>query len=123
MNKAYGGCVFDEWLLCLRNDNGYKLQAYEGPRMGIIQHAVNRDLQPLSALLEENACGVGDFEFVPDGRGTQFDAFVVVGEELVLICNSSDKSMEEIKLAGNWLKAQRPFFTMCEGFRADPLKV
>jgi len=63
----------------------------------------------------------GDFEFARHASGTHFDAFMVLGDELYLICNNTTQSINGITKDSRWLNAQVPFAELTERFRANPL--
>ena len=53
--------------------------------------------------------------------GTGIEAFLVLGNDLFLICNNTRESMESITKNPGWLKAQIPFVELAEAVRANPL--
>jgi len=66
---------------------------------------------------------IGDFEFARHGVGTGFEAFIVLGDGLYLICNNTVQSMDGITKDPLWLSAQVPFAEMSDRFRSDPLRL
>jgi hypothetical protein len=69
----------------------------------------------------EGEYAVGDFEFARHGVGTRFESFMMIGENLFLICNNTTSSMDMIAKEPTWLSAQVPFVELSEKFRASPL--
>jgi hypothetical protein len=63
----------------------------------------------------------GDFDFARHAGGTHFDAFMVLGEEIYLICNNTTQSINGITKDSRWLAAQVPFAELTDKFRASPL--
>ena len=64
---------------------------------------------------------VGTFEFARNNVGTGFEAYMVVGNGLYLICNNTVQSMDTIARDPQWLGAQVPFVELSEQFTASPL--
>ena len=81
------------------------------------------DLGALRSELLDSKYSIGDFEFARHGVGTGFEAFVVLGEGIYLICNNTRASMDEITRDPKWLNAQVPFAELSEAVRLDPLAV
>jgi hypothetical protein len=121
MNERYGGVVFDEWVIVSFAEAKEKILAYSGPRREHFKNNFSNDVKAVQGELHALKHITGDFEFARHAAGTHFDAFVVIGKELFLICNSTNRSMQEITKHANWLNAQVPFAAMSEKFRADPL--
>jgi hypothetical protein len=63
----------------------------------------------------------GEFFFERDASGTKFDAMLVLGEGLFLICNNTAEGMSEITAEPKWLGAQKSFLKLSEKFRTHPL--
>lgn len=72
-------------------------------------------------LTEKN--NVGDFEFARHGVGTGFEAFMVLGEGIFLICNNTVQSMDGITQDPLWLGAQVPFVELSDKVREEPLEL
>jgi hypothetical protein len=64
---------------------------------------------------------VGDFEFARHGVGPAFEAFMVLGRGVYLICNNTVQSMDSITKDPLWLAAQVPFVELSEKVRGNPL--
>jgi hypothetical protein len=123
MNDLYGRVVFDEWVIISLAQHKARILFYVGPRNDAFLKNFATDLGSLRAELLDSKYSVGDFEFSRHGVGTGFEAFVVLGEGIYLICNNTNASMEEITRDPKWLNAQVPFAELSEAVRPDPLKV
>ena len=121
MDELYMGPVFDEAIIVEMGGGAPRMLYYQGPREGEIGRSFSDDVRGLKAALGRPGYGVGDFEFTREGEGEAYDAFLVLGEGLYLICNNTSKSTTQITADASWRKAQRPFVEMGELFRADPL--
>jgi hypothetical protein len=121
MNDLYGKVVFDEWVIISLVQDQARILTYLGPRNDAFLKNFANDLGGLRAELLDAKYSVGDFEFARDGAGTKFEAFMVLGEGLYLICNHTKSSMNEIVKDARWLKAQVPFVQLSEQVRSHPL--
>jgi hypothetical protein len=121
MNALYSSPVFDECAVLSLNDLGGRILTYNGPRKDDFQKNFARDFEALRAELASQQFGIGDFEFARQGAGTRFDAFLVLGRGLYLICNNTRASMEDITKDARWLEAQVPFVELSDKFRGNPL--
>ena len=121
MNAGYGGTVFDEWAVVSLERNRARILHYAGPRNDEFLKNFVADLGPLRTALLDAKYGVGDFEFARHGTGTGHEAFLVLGNDLFLICNNTRESMETISKNPRWLKAQVPFVELAEAVRSNPL--
>ncbi len=121
MNSRYKKVVFDEWAVVSLAHKKSRILHYLGPRNDDFLKNFANDLGVLRAELVKEKRGVGDFEFARNGVGTLFEAFLVLGEGLFLICNKTDNSMDGITKDPLWLDAQVPFVELSDQFRADPL--
>ena len=121
MNAHYGSVVFDEWAVVSLERNRARILHYTGPRNDEFLKNFVADLGALRTALLDEKYGAGDFEFSRDGVGTGFEAFLVLGNDLFLICNNTRESMEAIAKNARWLKAQVPFVELAETVRANPL--
>jgi hypothetical protein len=121
LNELYRQPVFDEWAIISTLDKKGKILTYTGPRKDEFQKHFAADLGSLRSELLSTRYGLGDFEFARHGVGTQFEAFLVVGEGLFLICNNTSKSMAMIARDPLWLSAQVPFVELSDKFRSNPL--
>ncbi|MSU59764.1 MAG: hypothetical protein EXS35_16620 [Pedosphaera sp.] len=121
MNARYGSTVFDEWAVLTLNEQGGRIIGYSGPRKDDFNQNFSADLDGLRAELVSRQFGVGDFDFARQARGTHFDAFLVVGRGLYLICNNTHASMDAITKDARWLAAQVPFVELSDKIRANPV--
>ena len=122
MNVLYGSVVFDEWAIVLLVDGTGNIRAYSGPRKENFQASFSADIETLKTELLAMKHLAGDFEFARHGSGTRFDAFMVLGEGLFLICNNTTQSIDGITEDPRWFGAQVPFAELAERFRAGPLE-
>ena len=123
MDAHYGGVVFDEWAVISLAENKARVLAYLGPRHDAFLKNFASDAGALRRELHDRKYGVGDFEFERHGAGTVFEAFMVLGAGLYLICNNTRDSMDNIAKNPNWLTAQVPFAELSERIRPDPLVI
>jgi len=123
MNDLYGRVVFDEWVVISLAHHKARIRFYFGPRNDVFLKNFATDLGGLRAALLDSTYNIGDFEFARHGTGTGFEAFVVLGEGLYLICNNTKASMQDIARDPKWLNAQVPFAELSEAVRLDPLLV
>jgi hypothetical protein len=123
MNDLYGRVVFDEWVIVSLLQQKARILFYVGPRNDDFLHNFAADLGALRAELLDSKYSIGDFEFSRHGVGTGFEAFVVLGKGIYLICNNTHASMEEISKDPKWLNAQVPFAELSEAIRPDPLVI
>lgn len=123
MNDLYGRVVFDEWVVISLARHKARILFYVGPRNDDFLKNFASDLGALRAELLDTRYSVGDFEFSRHGVGTGFEAFVVLGEGIYLICNNTQASMEDITRDPKWLNAQVPFAELSEAMASDPLTV
>lgn len=121
MNDLYGRVVFDEWVVISLVRHKARIVFYVGPRNDDFLQNFATDLGSLRASLLDSKYNIGDFEFARHGVGTGFEAFVVLGEGIYLICNNTRASMEDITRDPKWLNAQVPFAELSETIRPDPL--
>jgi hypothetical protein len=121
MDSRYRKTVFDEWALVSMKENRGRLLAYIGPRKEGFQKNFLQDAGELRAGLLVSDHETGDFEFNRHGVGTGFEAFIVAGNGIYLICNNTDATMETICREPQWLSAQVPFVELSDIFRDDPL--
>ena len=123
MDERYGKSVFDEWAVLSLAENKARVLAYIGPRNDdFLKNFVN-DLGALRAELRDASYGVGDFAFARHGVGTSFEAFMVLGVGIYLICNNTRETMDMIAKDPQWLSAQVSFAELSEEIRANPLIV
>jgi hypothetical protein len=123
MNDLYGNVVFDEWVVISLAHQKARILFYIGPRNDDFLKNFATDLGSLRTALLDSRYSIGDFEFARHGVGTGFEAFVVLGEGLYLICNNTKASMQDIARDPKWLNAQVPFAELSEAIRPDPLLI
>jgi len=123
MDALYGGSVFDEWAVISLAENKARVLAYLGPRNDHFLKNFASDVGALRRELHDRKYGVGDFEFERHGVGTVFEAFMVLGAGMYLICNNTRDSMDNIAKNPAWLAAQVPFAELSERIRPDPLVI
>lgn len=121
MNSRYGNVVFDEWVVVSLRHHAARILSYHGPRNDQFLQNFAKDLGSLRAGLLDPKYTVGDFEFARHSVGTGFEAFMVLGPGLYLICNHTQRTMTEIAAESKWLNAQIPFAELGNKFQSDPL--
>lgn len=121
MNAMYGKVVFDEWILLSVSEDKAKVLSYAGPRKQDFATNFKSDLGELRPKLLAHDYHPGDFEFARYANGTSFEAFMVAGSGVYLICNNTGESMERISKDARWLSAQVPFVELAETFRKNPV--
>jgi hypothetical protein len=121
MNDRYGQVVFDEFAIISLAQNKGRVVAYVGPRNETFLKNFTKDLGSLRAALLDPNYNIGDFEFSRHGVGTTFEAFMVLGKGIYLVCNNTVSSMEQIAKNPKWLNAQIPFAELSEKVRANPV--
>jgi hypothetical protein len=121
MDARYGKTVFDEWAMVSLAENKARVLAYIGPRNDDFLRNFAKDLGTLRAELSDASYGVGDFAFARHSVGTGFEAFMVLGRGIYLICNNTRGSMDSITKDPRWLDAQVPFAELSEEIRSNPL--
>jgi hypothetical protein len=121
MNARYGSTVFDEWAVLSLHENAGRVLNYHGPRKDDFQKNLGSDLEALRKDIADRQYGVGDFEFARHAGGTRFDAFLVLGRGLYLICNNIKASMDTITKDPRWLGAQVPFVELSDKIRGNPV--
>lgn len=122
MNDRYGRTVFNEWAVVSLAKQKARILSYTGPRNDDFLKSFAGDLGALRAELLDDKYTVGDFEFARHGVGTGFEAFMVLGDGIYLICNHTNASMNDISKDPKWLNAQVPFAELSDAVRANPLK-
>ncbi len=121
MNTIFGRAVFDEWAVVSLLPERSRLLDYAGPRKDEFAVNFNRDLAALRQSLLTGRHHFGDFEFTREGKGSQFDAFMCVGDGVYLMCNNLYTTIAEITKDSKWLGAQVPFVELSEKFRSSPV--
>jgi hypothetical protein len=121
MAGLYQKTVFDEWVVISAAGKKGRVLAYEGERREEFARSFPADLQAFGPELLLSPHAPGDYGFSRHGTGTHFDAYLVLGEDVFLICNNTRQSMTGITQDPLWLKAQVPFVELSEKFRAEPL--
>ena len=123
MDEHYGKTVFDEWAVISLAENRARVLAYVGPRNDDFLKNFANDLGSLRSELLDANYGVGDFAFARHGTGTSFEAFMVLGTAIYLICNNTADSMDNIAKDPRWLRAQVPFAEIGDKLRNNPLVI
>jgi hypothetical protein len=123
MTRAYGSAVFNELVIVSFVGEREEVVGYIGPRPERVQNDFADDLHFLKDELFSAKHTAGEFEFARTAQGTHFDAFVVLGDWLYLICNNTTLTMDEITQKPEWHQAQVHFVEMCEAFSGDPLSL
>ena len=125
MNKAYGATLFDEFaILRIKGGKPMQLLGYEGPRAKEINDAWPDDLKMLSPELREaGRISGGEFGFIRIGAGSYFDAFIGIGQDMVLLLNHTSKSIEELTANSRWLQAQAEFLKLSHVFGDTPAEM
>ncbi len=121
MNEIYGRTIFDEWAVVSLMPECSRLLDYSGPRKDEFAGKFSRDLAELRQSLLKGRHHFGDFEFTREGKGSQFDAFICVGDGVYVMCNNLYTTMAEISKDAKWLDAQVPFVELSEKFRSSPV--
>jgi hypothetical protein len=122
MNARYGKVVFDEWAIISLADYKGHLLSYQGPRKEGFQENFLADAGSLRAGLLSGQNAPGDFDFSRHAVGTGFEAYMVLGKGLYLICNNTVQSMDGITKDPQWLNAQVPFAELSDKIRSDPVE-
>ena len=123
MDAFYGRPVFNEWAIISLAENRARVLAYVGPRNDDFLKNFANDLGSLRAELLGANYGVGDFAFARHATGTRFEAFMVLGSAIYLICNNTHETMDAIAKDPKWLHAQVPFAELGDKLRMNPLVV
>jgi len=121
MNDRYGKSVFDEWAAVSLLQHHARILAYVGPRNDAFLKNFANDLGALRSELLDSKYTAGDFEFARHGEGTKFEAFMVLGGGIYLICNNTHATMNDIAKDPRWLDAQVPFAELSDKVRSSPL--
>jgi hypothetical protein len=123
MQARYNKVVFDEWAVVSLADSKGHILSYTGPRKEGFKENFVADAGSLRASLMNADHETGDFEFARHGVGTGFEAFMVLGKGIYLICNNTVESMDSITKNPLWLAAQVPFVELSDKFRGEPLVI
>jgi hypothetical protein len=123
MDARYGKPVFNEWAVISLAENKARVLAYVGPRNDDFLKNFANDLGTLRAELVGANYGTGDFAFARHATGTHFEAFMVLGSAIYLICNNTHETMDTITQNPKWLNAQVPFAELGDKLRINPLVV
>jgi hypothetical protein len=121
MNELYGRSVFDEWAIVSLLPDRSRLLDYSGPRREEFAGRFSRDLASLRQSLLGGRHDFGDFEFAREGAGSQFDAYICIGDGVYVMCNNLYTTVAEITKDAKWLRAQKPFVELSEYFRSNPV--
>jgi hypothetical protein len=123
MDARYGKTVFDEWAIVSLAENKARVLSYTGPRNDDFLKNFASDIGELRKELHDMSYGTGDFAFERHGVGTGFEAFLVMGFGIYLICNNTTESMDIIAKNPSWLEAQVPFAALSDKIRQNPVKI
>ncbi|MGB0412945.1 MAG: hypothetical protein ACPGJU_00730 [Coraliomargarita sp.] len=123
MNEAYRRPVFDELLVVSRAGAEVELLHYSGPRKDTIMESLADETAALRQSGGHLNPNPGEFDFTREGVGSDFDAYICLGKDLFLLCNNTEKSMEEVTADPNWLAAQGQFLNASQFFAMDPLEL
>ena len=96
---------------------------YTGPRNDDFLKNFAGDFGGLRGELRDANYGAGDFVFARHGVGTGFEAFMILGQGIYLICNNTHGSMDSITKDPRWLNAQVPFAELGETIRSSPVVI
>jgi len=121
MNARYGKVVFDEWAIVSLQRGKERIAAYHGSRRDHFQKNFVNDLGGLRAEVLTTKHLPGHFDFARTATGTGFEAFVCAGDEMYLIFNNTQFSMNDIAKETRWLEAQKAFAELTESLRSDPI--
>lgn len=121
MTKLYGETLFDEWAIVSLAGDTPKVLEYRGTRREEFLAALPREAAPLMQEAGDRRMGPGDFEFARFASGTRHDAGMVLGDELYLLCNHTQKNMLQLRESPLWISAQAPYVSLSEAFRSSPL--
>jgi len=122
MDEIYGCPVFNEWALVRVSQGKGHVIHYEGPRKDAFASSFSKDVALLRTQLEGRIYFNGEFEFIADGHGTMFDAFIKASDSAYLVCNNTQVAMSRIRGNGQWLRAQVPFAGLCARIGESPLE-
>ena len=86
-----------------------------------VAHSFPTEVKAFGPEFLKSSHAPGDYDFFRHATGTDFDAYLVLGSHVFLICNNTAQSMTGITEDPLWLKAQVPFVEMSEQFRAAPV--
>lgn len=124
MNVKYEGVIFEEFsVIEFRSPKPIRLHHFDGVRsVEEMRDEFKRDVSSLEKeLLNAQKKEIGFFHFAQDAEGSFYDAFMKAGENMYIIFNNAQHSMNEIKKKGNWIKAQENFVIMSDMFATNPL--
>lgn len=119
MDAHYGRTVFDEWALVSLKRGQERVLSYSGPRKENFQANFSADLGALRGELLTSQHEPGHYDFNRHAVGTAFEAFICVGADLYVICNNTQRSMDDIAADKKWLAAQKVFAELTESFQAN----
>ena len=123
MTLLYGAPVFNEWIIIQISGATGTTHYYTGPRPDSFQKSFKADVKDLYGRLVSESFSPGEYEFVRSAIGTAYEAFMVLGNQLFLLCNHTERTMEDIAKNPKWLSAQVPFNELTEKFRRDPVRI
>ena len=121
LEHALGESMFDEWVLVRKGPEGWKIVKYTGPRETELEAGFSDDLEALRQVLDLSKVHAGDFAFVHDGYGSAYDAYMGVGEGVLVLFNHTVKTTGDLTADPRWKAAQIHFSDLLEAFLADPV--
>jgi hypothetical protein len=121
MDSLFLRPVFDEWVIVSLAGGKATVLDYQGPREDTFRKSLHTDSASIVREMQDRHYGVGDFEFVQDAVGSNYDACIRLGNDSYLLCNNLEGTMVDIRQDPRWRKAQVPFVDLTEKFRSDPL--
>ena len=122
MAKAYHRPVFDEWAIISLERGNDRILHVVSPRENPAATFAH-DFRILRAESQAAADNPGDFGITKEAKNDAIDAYIVLGERLIMIANDTGRSMTEVTADPLWQAVQPVFFNLCEAFRADPLSL
>jgi len=121
MQQAFGRPVFDEWILTSFKTGDSRLLAYVGPRQDAVATSFADDFRNVRESFMQERQEPGGFGFSMDGYGTRFDGFLVLGPDLYLFVNHTEKAIKDYQDDPAWRATQGPFLELSETVREDPV--
>jgi len=123
MQQFFGRPVFDEWILASFRAGDSRLLSYVGPRQEAVGASFADDFRNVRESFMEERKESGAFGFSMDGHGTRFDGFLVLGRDVYLFVNHTEKAIADFQDDPAWRTAQEPFVELSEAVRSDPVTV
>jgi hypothetical protein len=121
LNLQAGRTIFNEWALVEIHGDQWGVHAYQSPREEDFQKNFGSDVKELSDLLHPDEMTPGDFDFIRDGYGTKFDAYLCIGDHLFVLFNNTRETTDQFSSCPNWKLAMKRFERLMESFMTDPV--